>query len=169
MKRLVIVIAEIFICFLLQTTIFQWFSLARVVPNLLLILTATAGLTKGKKEGLLTGFTCGLLIDLCYGSIVGLYALIFMIIGYLNGFCYRIFVKENMTIPLILVGLSDLFYFFLYYVFVYLLRGRLNIGFYFIHKGLPELIYTVIASVFLYKLLNIINNKTEKKEEEEVF
>lgn len=169
MKRFIIVIVEILLCFLLQTTIFQWFSLARVVPNLLLILTATAGLTKGRKEGLLTGFFCGLLIDLSYGSIVGLYAFIFMTIGYLNGFCHRIFVKENMTIPLILVGLSDLFYFFLYYVFEYLLRGKLNIGFYFIHKGLPELIYTVILSVFLYKLLNIINDKTEKKEEEEVF
>ncbi|MGN6712057.1 rod shape-determining protein MreD [Anaerocolumna jejuensis DSM 15929] len=169
MKRFVIVIAEIFLCFLIQTTIFQWFSLARVAPNLLLILTATAGLTKGRREGLLTGFFCGLLIDLCYGYIVGLYALIFMTIGYLNGFCYRIFVKENMTIPLILVGLSDLVYFFLYYIFEYLLRGKLNIGFYFVHKGLPDLIYTVIISVFLYKLLNIINDKTEKKEEEEGF
>ncbi len=169
MKRFIIVIAEILICFLLQTTIFQWFSLARVVPNLLLILTATAGFSKGRKEGLLTGFLCGLLIELCYSSIIGLYAFIYMTIGYLNGYCHRIFVKENLTIPLILVGLSDLVYFFLYYVFEYLLRGKLNIGFYFIHKGLPELIYTVIVSVFLYKLLNIINDKTEKKEEGEGF
>lgn len=169
MKRFVIVMAEILICFLLQTTVFQWLSLARVVPNLLLILTVSSGLMKGRREGLLTGFLCGLFIDLCYGGIVGLYALIFMTIGYLNGFCYKIFVKENLTIPVILVGLSDLIYFFFYYVFEYLLRGRLNIGFYFFHKGLPELIYTVIVSVFLYKLLNIIRIKTEKKEEEEVF
>lgn len=169
MKRFIIVLLEIFICFLLQTTVFQWFSLARVVPNLLLIVTATSGLTKGRREGLLTGFLCGLLIDLCYGYLIGLYALIYMIIGYLVGFCYKIFVRENMTIPVVLVAISDLLYFFLYYIFEYLLRGNLNIGFFFLHKGLPELIYTVIASVFLYKLLNIINDKTEKKEEEEVF
>lgn len=169
MKRILIVIIEIFICFLLQTTVFQWISLARVVPNLLLILTASCGLTKGRKEGLLAGFLCGLLIDLSYGYLVGLYALIYMTIGYLNGFCYKIFVKEHITIPVVLVAISDLVYFFLYYVFEYLLQGKLDIGFYFIHKGLPELIYTVIISIFMYKLLNIINNKTEKMEEEEVF
>jgi len=166
-KRFIIVTLEILICFLLQTTVFQWIPLARVVPNLLLIVTVSTGLMRGRTEGLIVGFFCGLLVDLCYGYVIGLYALFYLVIGYLNGFTHKIFVKDDITIPLVLIGISDLVYFFLHYVFVYLLKGKLNIGFYFLRMGVPEVIYTVIISIFLYKILNIINSKLEKKEEEE--
>jgi len=122
---------------------------------------------RGRTEGLMVGFFCGLLIDLNYGTVVGLYALFYLLIGYLSGYTYKIFVRDDITIPLILIGVSDLVYFFLHYVFVYLLKGKLNIGFYFLRMGLPEVIYTVIISIFLYKIFNIINSKLEKKEEEE--
>lgn len=167
MKRFIVVTLEILICFLLQTTVFQWISLAGVVPNLLLILTVATGLMRGRTEGLTVGLFCGLLLDLCYGSLVGLYALFYLIIGYLNGYTHRIFVKDDITIPIVLIGVSDFVYFLLHYTFVYLLKGKLNIGFYFLKMGLPEIIYTVIIAIFLYKGLNIINTKLEKKEEEE--
>ncbi|MDF2800584.1 MAG: putative rane protein [Anaerocolumna sp.] len=167
MKRFIVVTLEILICFLLQTTVFQWIPLAGVVPNLLLIIAVSTGLMRGRTEGLMVGFFCGLLIDLNYGTVVGLYALFYLLIGYLSGYTYKIFVRDDITIPLILIGVSDLVYFFLHYVFVYLLKGKLNIGFYFLRMGLPEVIYTVIISIFLYKIFNIINSKLEKKEEEE--
>lgn len=166
MKRFIIVTLEIFICFLLQTTVFQWIPLARVVPNLLLIVTVSTGLLRGRTEGLVVGFFCGLLLDLSYGSLIGLYTFFYLTIGYLNGFTYKIFVKDDITIPLVLIGISDFIYFFLHYVFVYLLKGKLNIGFYFLRMGVPEIVYTVIISIFLYKILNIINTKLERKEEE---
>lgn len=167
MKRFIVVTIEIFVLFLLQTTIFQWFALAGVVPNLLLILTVATGFMRGRTEGLTVGLVCGLMIDLLYGYVIGLYALIYMLIGYLNGYSNKIFAKEDMTIPIILVGVSDGLYFLLYYIFEFLLKGKLNIGFYFIKMGLPQIIYTVLVSIFLYKLLNIINTRLDKKEEEE--
>ncbi|BCJ95038.1 hypothetical protein acsn021_26070 [Anaerocolumna cellulosilytica] len=168
MKRFIIVTIEILVLFLLQTTIFQWFALAGVVPNLLLILTVATGFMRGRTEGLTVGLVCGLMIDLLYGYVIGLYALIYMLIGYLNGYSNRIFAKEDMTIPIVLVGVSDALYFLLYYIFELLLKGKLNIGFYFIELGLPQIIYTVLVSILLYKLLNIINTRLDKKEEEEV-
>ncbi|MGB8455052.1 MAG: rod shape-determining protein MreD [Anaerocolumna sp.] len=168
MKRFIVVVIEIIICFLLQTTVFQWLALAHVTPNLLLILTVAVGLMRGRTEGLAVGFVCGLLIDFCYGDIVGLYALIYMIIGYLAGFSHRIFVKDDLTIPILLVGISQFIYFFLFYVFEFLLKGKLNILFYLVRIGLPEIVYTVMVSIVLYKLLNIINTQIDRKEEEEV-
>lgn len=168
MKRIIVLAIELIICFLLQTTVFQWFSLAHVVPNLLLILTVSSGFMRGRNEGLIVGFFSGLLIDLCYGSIIGLYALIFMFIGYINGFSHKIFVKDDLTIPIVLVGVSELLYFFLYYVFNFLLRGKLNILYYLIRIGIPEIVYTVVISILLYKVLNIINLKLDRIEEEEV-
>jgi len=167
-KRFIIVIIEILICFILQTTVFQWFALAHVTPNLLLILTVAVGFMRGRREGLAVGFVCGILIDFCYGNVLGLYALIYMTIGYLNGFSHRIFIKDDLTIPILLVGVSQFVYFFLYYVFNFLLKGKLNILFYFIRIGLPGIVYTVVVSIILYKLLNIVNTWIDRKEEEEV-
>jgi rod shape-determining protein MreD len=167
-KRFIVVVIEILICFLLQTTVFQWAALAHVTPNLLLILTVATGLMRGRTEGLTVGFVCGLLIDFCYGNVLGLFALIYMIIGYLNGYSHRIFVKDDLTIPVLLVGVSQFVYFFLYYVFEFLLKGKLNILFYLVRIGLPEIIYTVVVSIVLYKLLNMINTRLDRKVEEEV-
>lgn len=168
MKRFIVVTLEILICFLLQTTVFHWFRLAGVTPNLLLILTVSIGFMRGRKEGLFIGFICGLLIDVYYGDLIGICALIYLIIGYLSGYANKIFAKEEFSIPLLLIGLGELIYFFLYYVLEFLLRGRLNIIYYFIHIGLPRIIYTVVVSIFLYRLLNKLNSLLEHRADEEV-
>lgn len=168
MKRFIIISIEILICFLLQTTIFQWIALANVVPNLLLILTVSNGFLRGRKSGLTVGFFCGLLVDLCFGQLIGLYAFIYMVIGYANGFANIVFDRDDHIMPLILVGISDLFYFFLYYIFNFLLRGKLNIFFYFTKIGLPEMVYTLLTSIFLLKLFFVINKHLESAEKEEV-
>lgn len=168
LKRFIVVTLEILICFLLQTTIFQWFPLAGVTPNLLLILTVSIGFMRGRTEGLLIGFICGLLIDMYYGDLIGICTLIYLSIGYLSGYANKIFVKEDLTIPLILIGIGEFIYFFMYYVLEFLLRGKLNIVYYFFHIGLPRIIYTVVISIFIYKLLIRINSFIEHRKDEEV-
>ena len=59
----------IIICFILQNTVFQALALASISPNLLVILTSSMGLMRGKKEGMLVGFFCGFLVDIFYGEI----------------------------------------------------------------------------------------------------
>ena len=71
MKRKITVILIVIICFLLQTTLFQTLSIASISPNLLIIVTASFGFMRGKKEGLLTGFLGGLFIDVFYGGTLG--------------------------------------------------------------------------------------------------
>jgi rod shape-determining protein MreD len=168
MKRTIIIFLIIILCFLLQTTVFQAVALADVVPNLLLVITVATGYMRGRKEALYTGLFCGLLLDLVYGSVIGLYALLFMVIGYLNGYCNKIYYKDDFTIPIILVGVSDLFYNFFYYVFEFLLRSRLHLLFYVRRIMLPELVYTVLVSVVLYKLLHTLNGYLEHSEKKEV-
>ena len=81
MRRKITLAFLILAAFLLQTTVFQYFQIASVTPNLLLILTSAFGLMRGKKEGLMVGFFSGLMIDLFYGSLFGFYALLYMYIG----------------------------------------------------------------------------------------
>lgn len=50
MRRKITLAFLILAAFLLQTTVFQYFQIASVTPNLLLILTSAFGLMRGKNE-----------------------------------------------------------------------------------------------------------------------
>lgn len=148
---------------------FHYIALANIVPNLIIILVAATAYMRGKTTGMLLGLFSGLLIDLIYGNyIIGLYALIYMLLGYCIGFTNRYYSNDDYTLPIVIIGVSDLIYSFSYYIFEFLLRGRLNLLYYFRRIILPEIIYTVAISVLLYKLLHMINNRLMRNLEEEV-
>ena len=71
--RFILVIIEILLFYLLQTSVFPYFALAGVVPDLLMILTVSVAFTRGRIQGMLTGLAAGLLMDFCFSSIVGFY------------------------------------------------------------------------------------------------
>lgn len=166
MRRKITLAFLILAAFLLQTTVFQYFQIASVTPNLLLILTSAFGLMRGKKEGLMVGFFSGLMIDLFYGSLFGFYALLYMYIGYLNGFFCKVFYDDDIKVHIVLVAASDLVYSLLTYVLQFLLRVRLHFFDYLAHIILPEMVYTVVLSILLYRLLFIINRKLTENEME---
>lgn len=149
MKRL-IEIAAIFICFLLQCTLFQHFAFAGIVPNLMIVITSIFGFMEGRSHGMMVGFICGLLTDVFYGNLLGLNALICLYIGYANGVGNRGFYPDDFKFPLLFISASDFAYLLMVYITGFLFRARFNIGYYFIHLMLPELVYTVAISPLLY-------------------
>lgn len=167
MKRILVYLIEIIICFVIQSSMFHYIGLVNIMPNLMLILVVSTAFMKGRMSGLFVGFFSGLLVDLMFGNVIGLYALFYLLIGYFIGFTHKIFDKDDYTIPLILVAIGDVFYGFFYYIFEFLLRGRLNFFYYFRRFIVPEMIYTIAVSVVLYKLLHMINNRLDRKIDEE--
>lgn len=164
MKRKITVIIIVIICFLLQSTLFKALSIASISPNLLIIITSSFGFMRGKKEGLLTGFLCGLCIDIFYGGTIGFYALIYMYLGYINGLFRKIFFPEDIKLPMILITASDFVCNILVYFFQFLFRRRFDFPYYMIHIIIPELVYTILVTVFLYFILLKINQKLEMEE-----
>ncbi len=164
MWRKIVIACMVLICFVLQSTLMKWIALGNVAPNLLIIITAAYGFMRGKKSGLLVGFFCGLLTDIFFGEVIGFYALIYMYIGYGNGFFNRIFFKEDIKLPLFLIALSDLFYGFVVYVLLFLLRGRFAFGYYMTNVILPEMIYTIVLTFVVYPINLTINRKFDEIE-----
>jgi rod shape-determining protein MreD len=159
----------IVVLYLLQSSFFIHLELAGVVPNLLIILTATAGIVSGSREGCIIGFFCGLLMDLTGGGIVGMYALGYLIAGYLAGIVNRFFYKEDITFPILLVAGTDFFYGLYMYFFGFLTRGRMEFGFYLLHIILPEVVYTVILALILYRpVMHIVQRQSSKGSEERI-
>lgn len=157
-----------FLCFLLQSTLFKHLSFGGIGPNLLLIATTSVGFMRGEKQGLLAGFVSGLFVDIFFGDVIGLYAMIYMYIGFLNGKFSRIFYPEDLKLPLALITLSDLSYGMICYIILFLLRGRFNFPYFFLHIILPETVYTIVMSIILYpifltlyKRLNVDEDRSE--------
>lgn len=168
MKRFIVYIIEIFICFLLQSSMFHYVQLANIMPNLLLILVVSTAYMRGRITGLMMGFFSGLLVDLMFGTyVIGVYALLYLVIGYFAGYTNKVYSNDDYTLPIIIIAISDMIYGFFYYIFEFLLRGRLNFLYYLRRFIFPEIIYTVAASILLYKLLHMINNRLYRKPDEE--
>lgn len=164
MKRFFITAVLIFVCFLLQCTVFHTLAFGGIVPNLLIVLTASFGFMRGEKTGLLIGFFCGLLVDIFFGNSIGFYSLLYMYIGYMNGKFSAVFYPEDIKLPIVLIIGSDCFYGLMCYVILFLLRGRFDFNYYFMHIILPEIVYTIVITIFLYPLILWINTGLERSE-----
>ncbi len=165
MKRKIVIALMIIVCFLLQSTLFQSLSLASISPNLLIILTSAYGFMKGKKEGMAVGFFCGLLEDIFFGRLLGMHALIYMYIGYANGYFNQIFYGEDIKLPMALISASELAYGLGTYLIMFLMRSRFDFFYYLKRIILPELLYTIIVTLFVYRVIYMIDQKLEKKKD----
>lgn len=164
MKRNIILFFIILISFILQTTLFQALSFGGIAPNLLIIVTASYGFMFDKKYGMVTGFICGLLMDIFYGSVLGFYALIYLYIGAANGVFHTIFYQDDIKLPLALITASDFIYSLVCYVLLFLLRSRFHFIFYLRNIIVPEIIYTISMTVFLYPCILLLNRTMEDAE-----
>ena len=165
MKRKIVIALMIIVCFLLQSTLFQSLSLASISPNLLIILTSAYGFMKGKKEGMAVGFFCGLLEDIFFGRLLGMHALIYMYIGYANGYFNQIFYGEDIKLPMALISASELAYGLGTYLIMFLMRSRFDFFYYLKIIILQELLYTIIVTLFVYRIIYMIDQKLEKKKD----
>lgn len=165
MKRKIISFLIILICFLLQSTVFPKITFFSVKPNLLIIVTASFGFMRGKKEGMFVGFICGILMDIFWGGLLGFYALIYATIGYVNGFFKRMFYDEDIKLPLGMIAASELIYGLVVYICLFMLQGEFNFLYYLVHIILPELVYTILVTLVLYQIILQINRKLEAEEQ----
>lgn len=164
MLRKFVLTISIIVFYILQCTIFKSLALASVSPNMLLILTFAAGFMRGKKEGMYVGFFSGMMLDLFYGKTIGFNAILYMYIGYINGFFNSVFYDEDVTLPIGLVCASDFIYNFFFYIFSFLLRNRLDFLYYLTHIIIPEMVYTVVITLLIYRLMLKVNRKMESIE-----
>lgn len=166
MLSVLVCIFFVFICFLLQSTVFPHLAFGGIIPNLMIVVTASYGFMRGRKSGLLVGFFSGLIMDIFSSGVLGFYALIYMYIGYLNGVFKKMFFPEDIKLPIALIIGSDFLYNIIIYVLIFLLKGRFQFSYYFLNIIIPEMVYTIIITCILYPLLLLLENLLERREKE---
>ena len=105
-----------------------------------------------KNAGMFYGVISGLLLDLFYSGSFGFYTLIYIYIGYFNGIFTRYYYEDYITLPLILSVANGLWYCMYIYIFRFLIRGRLDLPYYFTKIMLPEIIFTAVTTLLIYRL-----------------
>ncbi len=166
MRKRIAILCMIIICLIIQYTLMPAIAIASVAPNLMLCFVVSFGLMRGNREGMLIGFFAGLLTDSMYMIlgyyVIGYRALIYMLIGYLCGYCYRIFYDDDVKMPVLMTAAADFVYGIIVYVSQFLLRGRVNFFFYLKRFILPEMFYTILLTLILYRFFLFLNRKIEK-------
>lgn len=163
MRRVIALGALIIVNFSLQSTIFGFHDINNITPNLLLILTMSFGLMRGRKEGLLVGFFSGFLMDVFFSSVLGPYMFLYMIIGYVNGFFHKNYMIEDVLLPLLVIVVDEfVFNMAIYFVFFFL-HNQLNFGLYVRKIILPETLCTTLLTILIYKLYVVINRHLKAK------
>ncbi len=152
MVRIIVWFIEIILCFLLQTSVFSYFTISGVVPDCILILVVSVAYTKGQNKAIVLGFVSGLLLDFMSSGTLGVCSIIYMVIAFLAGFTNKIYDKHDYIIPGALVLVGEMLYSFLYYCTSFLLLGKLNFGSYTVNTIIPRVIYTLLAAILIYPL-----------------
>ena len=161
---------EILVSYLLQNTVFVTLSIANAVPDLLIIVAVAAGYQNSRLRGMGVGFFCGLMLDIGSGGILGVYALFYMIIGYVSGHFNNYYVQRDIFFPLMLITVSEFAMCTATYVFGFLIRGDLQLVTYVKHIFIPKILYTVVIAIVYYLILDFLYERVlNRKAEDESF
>ncbi len=163
-KRIAVTAVLILVVYLLQCTIFPSLEIAGIKPNLLIIIISSVGFMRGPREGMITGFAAGLLTDIQFGELIGFYAVIYLLIGYVNGLFRQMYYDEDIKLPLFLITLSEFMYGIVIYFLMFLLKSDFDFLYYLNRIIVPELIYTIVVTLVLYPFILYINQKLEAEE-----
>lgn len=162
--RIFITAILVLLNFILQTTLLPYAAIRGVVPNTALILVVSYGLLRGENEGCIVGFCNGLLIDIFFGVSFGFYTLLFFLAGLWAGRGQKDFYRENYLLPIISCALATIVYEIVLFVTGFILRGETNLIYFLLHILIPEVVYTAIVTIPMYRILFGINEWLELKE-----
>jgi rod shape-determining protein MreD len=108
--RIGAVAALLVVAFALQTTLLTRATLLGVIPQVLLVVVVALAYSDGERVGVVTGFFAGLLQDLQLpgeASIIGLYALVFTMVGFGVGTFRRYALSESVWTPVFVVAVAS--------------------------------------------------------------
>lgn len=162
--RILITALILIVNFILQTTLFPLLAIRGIFPNTALIIVTSYALLRGSKEGAIAGGFTGLLMDIFFSRMIGFYTLLYLAIGLFFGRSQRNFYRENYLLPVIFCTISTVIYQAVIYITGFLFRGEGNIVHFLISILMPEIVYTAIVTILVYRILFAINEWLELKE-----
>lgn len=151
--RIIAYLEIIFICLIIS------FSGSSVKPLLLIPLAVAISTWTDELTAAICGFFCGIITDILTNTLIGFNALILVIACTFVSFLYVNYLRRKFINFLIIDSAICIIQGFLWYFFNYLLWNKLDGGIVFKNIIFKSIIYTIIASIFIYFAISLINRK----------
>ena len=164
-KRILIYFLLVVAAFILQTCVFPFLTFFAAVPNLILIITFSYGFIYGTEWGILCGFFAGLMMDLFYTEPFGLFILIYSYLGFFSGLFSHTYRSDSIILPLMLCLVSEVFYNFAILAYRYMTIGELYFNYSLVHIIIPEIFFTLLVTLVVYRLLLAANRRMDRIDE----
>ncbi len=166
MKKFIInlfFVLTVFIIYFLQSNFFTWFNIAEVMPNVFIIFVLFVGLFTNKTLGTIYGVIIGLILDLLFGTKVGIQAVSLGLIGFLAAIFDKNFSKDSrMTIMVMVLG-STIIVEVINYLLKYMFIGNSVEIFNFIRILILEVIFNLILTIIIYPLIQKFGYEIENE------
>lgn len=156
-----ILIIVFLILYFLQANFFSWFTIAGIKPNLFILFILFISLFAGMKVGIPFGICIGLFLDIMMGKTVGVYSIMFGIVGIIGGYFDKNFSKDSkITMMLMIMGSTCIFE-----IGNYILQ-MIELSIYveiipFLTTLWIEVVYNTILTIILYPMMQKLGYKIE--------
>ena len=138
---------------ILQGTVFQFLNFNGVYPDLILITIICYSIILGKQMSYKLGFIIGLLADIMYGNILGIYTLSFLLTAHLISVISTQMFKENLLTPISLFPVGVICNHSIIYLLTYLLRRDTSFVDYIVQFNLTYWVMNFLVLVVIYPLI----------------
>ena len=153
MNRAVVTGLALLAAVVVQVAIAPQIALFGVVPNLVFLVVVTLALLEGPVAGSVAGFVGGLLFDLLGASVVGPYALVFCVAGYVAGLINANMLAEGWLLPVSVVFIASVGAEITYGVIMAVLDIGLPFWSALVRIMLLGAVYNTVLAVALYPLM----------------
>ncbi len=169
MRQHLIILLLLLLCFIIQTTLLPFLAVYNISPDFILIFVTAISMLNGQWEGMIFGIIAGILMDIFYSPIFGIYSLIYATIGFFVGKISKNIFKEN-PFAALLFTISDSVYKGIVVIIVKAaLSYKTGIGLSFLALSLPEALLNGIIIFLAYDYLVILNDQIMKKRNKTIF
>ena len=166
MKKALIYISLIFVfifIYLLQSVFFVNFTIAGVMPNIVVILVLFIGLFIGRSRGIIYGIIYGIFMDLWIGKHIGITSICLAIVGIIGGAFDKNFSKDSRIVILLIGAFCTVVYEILLYIFqIIFFQVSVEI-FPFLKILAIETIYNILVIIIIYPIIKNFGYEVESE------
>ncbi|QDR80123.1 rod shape-determining protein MreD [Sporomusa termitida] len=124
-----------------------------VKPDIILIITMSAGLLAGRERAVGVAFFAGLMQDFASGNVFGLNTLAKMATGYTAGLAERKVFKESILLPVLAVIIATLFNSAFMQALLFILGYKVEPAAVFMNQVLPSIGYNILFCIPVHRLI----------------
>lgn len=166
MKKAITIIAMIItflIIYFLQANFFNWFTIARVKPNIFIIFIVFVALFASKEVSIAFSIIAGIFLDAVIAKKVGISGIMFGIITILGIYFDKNFSKDSkITIILMISGATFLYELGMYIINI-LISGAILEIIPFIKILLIEILYNILITIIIYPAIRLAGHYIEEE------